>query len=145
MTAAGGLAAFVLARLAEDAEAASAAKTGDRWWVDGPALHSERWWVYDTDGVFKRREVAEHIARWDPVRVLVELEAKRQMVEEFALTCRLRDEAADRVRVAEPRPAPEDLDSWSRAHREAALWEPWVRQFALSYVSHKDYREEWKP
>jgi hypothetical protein len=139
------LVTFLLARIADEVAAASAAKTGNRWWVDGPALHSERWWVYDTDGLFKRREVAEHIARWDPDRVLVELEAKREMVEEFALTCRLRDEAAERVAAAAGRPAAEDLDSWSRAHREAGVWGPWVRQFGLSYASHDDYREEWRP
>lgn len=74
---------FVLARIAEDeAVARAAGSSGEdlRWWVDGPAKESGKWWIYSTGEKFAHEHTAHHIARHDPARVLAECEAKRQMV-----------------------------------------------------------------
>jgi hypothetical protein len=72
---------------------------------------------------------AEHIARWDPDRVLAEVEAKRELVEEHqpaaygeCRTCR--EPGLDRNQAA------------------PCLT---LRLLALPYADHPDYREEWRP
>lgn len=78
---------FLLAQIAIDeavARAAHEAASGqERWWVDGPALHSRKHWVYQTGEKFTERAVAEHIARHDPARVLADCKAKRRIVEQW--------------------------------------------------------------
>jgi hypothetical protein len=80
-----------------------------------------------------------------PARVLAEVEAKRRMVDDYALTVRLRDEAVERALAAGASPDPKDLEMWDRANREAAILDGWVRLLALPYADHADYRKEWKP
>ncbi len=78
-----GVVEFLLARLSEteaDALKAASAESAD-WWVDGPAEHSGKHWVYATGEKFTERSVAEHIARHDPARVLADVAAKRRIVE----------------------------------------------------------------
>ncbi|MDQ0758682.1 DUF6221 family protein [Streptomyces canus] len=60
--------------------------------------------------------VAEHIARHNPARILVEVEAKRRIVD----------------------------DAWGGPDHQD-MWEHHIRLLALPYASHPDYREEWKP
>lgn len=73
--------------------------------------------------------MARHIARWDPARVLVEVEAKRGIID-----------AAEAAR-----------DQYKHAdygHEEgiiAEAWEKAMRQIGEAYAWHPDYRAEWKP
>jgi len=73
---------FLLARIAEREAVALAARNylRDRWWVDGPAAESGKWWVYATGEKFTRQAVADHIALNDPTRVLAECEAQRRII-----------------------------------------------------------------
>lgn len=118
---------FLLARIAEDEAVARAVAdlTGEsnRWWVDGPAQESRKHWVYATGEKFKYREVADHIARHDPARVLAECEAKRRIVAALG-----------------------DWDDgyvWSSSTGSRA--EDALRALALPYADHPDFREEWRP
>lgn len=80
-----------------------------------------------------------------PPRILAESDAKRQIVDEYATTCRLRDEAAARIKAAGDHPDPADLDTWDRAEREAAILRGPVENLAAVHAKHPDYREEWRP
>lgn len=66
---------FLLARIAEDEEIARSAALPP-WKHEGYAVANHTL-IVETDDV----EDAEHIARWDPTRVLAECEAKRRIVE----------------------------------------------------------------
>lgn len=71
---------------------------------------------------------AEHIARWNPARVLAECDAKRRIVEEHA--------KLDVTRV-------EALSNWERGHQVAL--DKVLRLLALPYADRPRYREEWRP
>lgn len=76
------LVAFLKARLDEDEQAAKAATSG-RWMaLDGGvmALEDESWPVTSTETECERDDRV-HIARWDPARVLAEVQAKRRIIE----------------------------------------------------------------
>ena len=69
-------------------------------------------------------EDAAHIARWDPARVLAEVDAKRRILAEHDIAhdpCDAHD--ADNYSI--------DCDT--------------VRLLALPHASHPEYRQEWKP
>lgn len=158
------LVAFLNARLDEDAELAMAATPGP--WRHDEAKHWRKpgtsWFeeavfagptgeaatcvagTGETDDQQSMRDAA-HIARHDPARVLAEVKAKRRIVDEYATTCRLRDEATARIKAAGDSPDPGDLDTWDRAQREAAILEGPVTLLALPYADHRDYRVEWRP
>lgn len=68
------LADFLLARIAEDAEAARAA-------LDSTAAHGVADTGFDEASEGARPAVVRHIARHDPARVLAECNAKRRIVE----------------------------------------------------------------
>ncbi len=87
---------FLRARLAEDDAAARAFGIGV-WSVAGPQ--------------------AEHIARWDPARVLAECEAKRRIIEQVR-----------------------DVKWGGFAVRDTIL-----ELLALPYADHPDYRAWWAP
>lgn len=77
---------FLLERVAEDETVAQSARAlqdhgDDRWYVDGPAEKSRKWWVYATGEKFHHEATADHIARHDPARVLAECAARRRVVE----------------------------------------------------------------
>ena len=78
------MAEFVLARLAED-EAVARETPGVRAWECDP--HPARpviAQVVSSDGALASEVLtsdAQHIARWDPARVLADIEAKRRIVE----------------------------------------------------------------
>lgn len=95
--------------------------TDDRWVRDG----NKSVWTCD-DPEDSCSEIAalwdaegEHMARWDPARVLAEVEAKRAILDEF------RRELAD------------DLTN------ESALWV--LAVLALPYRDRPGYRPEWAP
>lgn len=74
---------FLKARLDEDEAAARAASTAEPWrdddgcvYADGEILHREGMDLGD-----QAARIAEHVVRWQPVRVLAEVEAMRRMVE----------------------------------------------------------------
>lgn len=119
------LAEFLLARIAEDKEAARKATPG-RWklWAmsvladqDGTSNVDTAVLVADTYGGVNghpRTFNASHIARWDPARVLADCEAKLRILGDEELWLR-----GDTDRVA--------------------------RLLASAYADHPDYRAEWRP
>ena len=73
----------------------------------------------------------EHIARWDPARVLAECEAKRRIVVDLH------------------RPVTDGEGDWFCDMLETGAESNWpcetIRLLALPYADHSDYREEWRP
>jgi hypothetical protein len=67
-----------------------------------------------------------HITRWDPARVLAEVDAKRRIIAEYERY------AAERRRA---------MNGWESS-REVS---PILAALALPYADRKGYREEWKP
>ncbi len=114
---------FLRARLDEDERQARAAMIyQDASWrveTSGIITTSSETDVYTDD-----RELAEHIARHDPARVLAEVEARREVV-------RLAERAHDYH---------ETFMNGFAAAMEGAL-----RLFAQAHANHPDYREEWRP
>lgn len=137
------LAAFLLARIAED-EVAALAATRNAWRVEdwsGLSGGSANWMVvgdFDVGAAafhVKNEPDAVHIARHDPARVLVECAAKRGIVDEHQVTRRtpgytyLLDPPCVTCGQVRPRRFPC----------------PTLRLLALPYADHPDYREEWRP
>lgn len=124
---------FLLARIAEDDETARRAPVAP-WTVDPDGCcvrHSGHDAARD---VAEMSDAAEHIARWDPARVLAECEAKRRIIE-------LADEATG---------LDMQVDSEFRVAIRDETAQPYVgdsilRALALPYAVHPDYREEWRP
>lgn len=123
-TTTGALAEFILARIAEDEEAALGAAGWDpsgrqrasglweRWGVNSVHHDHGRPVVYG-DGSSPSDSEVEHIARHDPARVLAECEAKRRI-----------------VRCTEEQPA---------------VMAEVIAHMAEAYADHEDYREDWRP
>ncbi len=105
---------FLLARIAEDESVAKGALRKSSYeWSDNAFTEA----VELAQGEGAVKEATEHIARWDPARVLAECEAKRRVVE-----------------------------SVERAMRTgtSGLGPSVVRTLALPYADHPDYDEAWK-
>ncbi len=138
----GDLAAWLLERIAED-EAVAHSASYQRWRAFQPGDHGDYgWWVWEetedphyhavadcnaTDGENPEQEGAdaEHIARWDPARILAECDAKRRIIArltEFART--------------------EDDDHYGE-HTMALV--DTLEFFALPYAGRPGYRSEWAP
>lgn len=131
-----GFAEFLLARIAEDKEAALAATPG-RWRqhpADGEyvigAVGGEDSYVdvADTCNYLSDRGLrdAAHIARWDPARVLVECEVKRQLVEREA-------KQVEHVLDGPGLPPRKMPGTWT------------LRVLGLAYADRPGYRPEWRP
>jgi hypothetical protein len=114
---------FLLARFAEDEVAAREALSRSSYGLADSAFEEA---VELAQGEGARAPALIHITRWDPTRVLGEVEAKRQVVDEYEET---RDEA----------PPGDRYDGQLEALERV------VRILALPYAGHKDYREEWRP
>lgn len=71
---------------------------------------------------------AEHIARWDPARVLADIEAKRRILDAY--------EQAYQVEWG---------DDPMQAHGEQIMIERVIELIALPYADRDGYREEWRP
>ncbi|MFB7832023.1 DUF6221 family protein [Streptomyces sp. NPDC056056] len=141
----GDLIAFLRARLADDEQTAKAATwDGDmsaRWQAGSSSYdkrrQSPRWYVLDAyeDGVVGDVDpqgnddegVARHIARHDPARVLAEVDAKRQIIEQHERY------AAERRRM---------MGGWDSQGPEDS---PILTALASVYADHPDYRDEWRP
>jgi Family of unknown function (DUF6221) len=127
---------FLTARLNEDAAAAKAA-------YDRPSDYQ----VYGTT------ETEDHFARWKPLRVLAEVDAKRRIVVEHRQTTftdvslGIRDEAVCAIChhvLDEPEGWPED-QWWEPPNVQQPFPCPTLRLLALPYADHPNYQEEWKP
>ncbi|MGY1690788.1 DUF6221 family protein [Geodermatophilus sp. SYSU D01105] len=117
---------FVLARIAEDKRiAAEAAAASGR----------EEWDVGDASG--SPQGAGEHVARFDPARVLAECAARRRLV----LACR---ESRPDLRFLGSRP--QGLADFpltpTDQHQLAALT---LALLAMPYAQHHEYRAEWRP
>jgi hypothetical protein len=101
------------------------------------ALHKgcmERW--YSAQELFKGWgpldwDEAEHIATYGPGRMLAEVDAKRQLIDERADAVDLPGDPGD--------DEPEYAYGYARALDDA------LRLLALPYAGHPDYRQEWRP
>jgi hypothetical protein len=116
------LADFLLARIAEDE---AVAREAQRNMDSVPAGAT----------IFHRADL-EHIARWDPARVLVKCKADRRIVEE----CTWVREERFQVRpgVYEYRPVREPR------YGDGPEWDI-LRLLAVPYADHPDYCEVWRP
>lgn len=121
------LVAFLLARIADDAQVAcNACECHCQQWTlgDQDAPHGDRDIVqlvgeHQQSVTFPDEKSAAHSARWDPARVLAECDAKRLLVEQMQR--RLPSVGSD-------------------------LWVPALqlaRAFARAHRGHPDYRPEW--
>lgn len=137
------LVVFLRARLDEDQAVAQHANPGP--WVVNDATYPESIYTEDrlTDvvaggrwggeaNVFDTAEDAFHIARWDPARVLAEVQAKRAILELHICPC--------------PNDCG-DCGQCSGAHMADPVGFPCptVKLIAVPYQDHPDYRQEWRP
>jgi hypothetical protein len=137
VTVSADLVAFVAARLDEDEQTARKAfsrlpgqEAGAVWSAD----YSVGMQVRDGIGhlVVKHSwvEPIEHMTRFDPKRMLDDVESKRRIVEHCAE--RLRDWPAERHDSEDREMAMDDLATV-------------VKCLALPYAEHPDYQEAWRP
>ena len=136
---------FLRARFNED-EATTRATTDrqpyDEWDAVGAGDESDtalKFWsvvkIARMEQTPAARDLAHHIARYDPVRILAEVEAKRRILDECAYWHEKLDQLA-----ADPslRPYP--------CHGEILdVVTPILRALSLPYSEHPNYRDEWRP
>ena len=128
---------FLLARIAEDEALAEAAiDDHPHWLAMGHDLYQYEGGVASGYLAVDRRvpQGVEHIANWDPARVLAECQAKRAIIEHAEEATGL-DISVDNDRAIGPR----DLDA------DPYVGDLILRHLAAVYADHPDYREEWKP
>jgi len=117
------------AQLDADERIARAATPGP-WKQDpervGFLASAEYWYVVDCSGTPTARENAEHVAKWDPARVLREIEAKRQIIEQH------KRYAAERRRM---------MGGWDPQSDDS----PILAALASVYADRPGYLEEWRP
>ena len=130
------IAEFLLARVAEDEQVARTVRVQKSWDYDGGWTIGE---PYDEVCESNDAESLEHIARWDPARVLAECEAKRRIVAEHPGTVQC-ETCLDHEDSEE---GPEG-DAYNYVVMKGAPC-PTLRLLALPYADHADYREEWRP
>ncbi|MFD9630075.1 DUF6221 family protein [Streptomyces violascens] len=101
-------------------------------------------------------DLAAHIARHDPARVLAEVEAKRQLLDLHPITTvRQQYSEADLVEGVGPNyerrlkrpdePYCETCDMYDGVIDGDGTPCPTLRLLALPFATHPDYREEWRP
>ena len=127
------LVAFLRARLDEDEQVARAAierQPYDEWDATGATgdddaalAHAEVVKIARPHPTPAARAIAQHIARWDPARVLAEVEAKRRIITSYQLF------ATDPVQSG----------TYVSGLLDAILL------LVQPYADHPDYREEWRP
>lgn len=143
------LIAFLRARLDEDEQAAQEALHADAvspgvWTTEhhNSSTHSEPNRCHiaeDRSGNYwsVAHEVyipnAEHMACWDPARVLAEVEAKRQILDEVVPEIDGMDERIN----GEWGIGPIAEDDYASV--------PLLKLLGLPYAGHPDYRQEWRP
>ena len=114
---------WLRAQLDEDERIAREAKPGP-WHAEGGSVYA----THPTDEVVDYSESADHIAEWDPARVLRELDAKRRLL------------VVHRPYAPEP-----DQSCLGCAGGITFTSCPVVRLLALPYADRPGYREEWRP
>lgn len=140
------LVVFLRARLDEDQQAAEAAAwcdDGAKWSVwrgkeryENPFVITD---ALDTGITAVRSEsadtesVAEHMARWDPERVLADIDAKRQLIE---LHQEKQEQGYSSDFCAEC-----GFGETSQEYYPCAT----LRLLALPYADRPGYREDWRP
>lgn len=72
---------------------------------------------------------AEHITRWDPERVLKDVEAKRRILDAYVKEARVMERG--------------HRSGWTEGGQ--AVRETFLRLFAAVYAGHPDYDESWRP
>lgn len=132
-------------RIAEAARDQSSAQWHHDTSYDNGYVYDENSQAVVYDEGTPAHEEAEHIAAHDPARVLREIEAKRRLLDDYTVTARIRDEAAERIKATVDHPDSKDLETWDRAQQEAAILEGPVRLAALPFNNQPNYREEWRP
>lgn len=120
---------FLRAQLDEDERIARAATPGP--WEPVPErpgwlTSAEYWSVVDCSGTPAARENAEHVAEWDPARVLREIEAKRQIIDQHERY------AAERRRM---------MGGWDPQSDDS----PVLAALAAVYADRPGYQESWRP
>ncbi|WKD36519.1 DUF6221 family protein [Streptomyces xanthophaeus] len=119
---------FLRARLAEEAERAQLALRQDdpeHGWAAYRPDGQQHTTIVPHVGMIHEAIQAEHIVRWNPARVLAEVDAKRRIVD----TCE--EALADDNGMY--------FTGWAHGLGRA------VCLLALPYADHPDYREEWRP
>lgn len=134
------LVAWLRAQLDADEQAARAASPGP--WTVNDESYAET--IYDANGqdvvsggrwngeasVFDSTEDAIHIARWNPARVLAEIDAKRRIIDRYL--------AGDTDMGSTHGP------DWNEPESRQ-LGEDVLRLLALPYAGQPGYRDEWRP
>lgn len=159
MTTVGDLTAFLHAALDDDEQVAREALDAGRsarWasGAEGSVLGVEPGSEMHVRGaVLSIDSIGPHIARWDPARVLAEIDAKRRLIE---LHVPEPSGYVNGVYQMAPEPAGEPFcshcanlchsSSGIMCHNPDAPWPcPTVRLLALPYADHPGYRKEWRP
>lgn len=95
----------------------------------------------------------EHIARWDPARVLAECDAKRRIIELHASWPVLVETPPELTQSDSPTEMTFRLtqqiawttqDEYRKRFGNEPPTAPMIRTLALPYADHPDYRQEWK-
>lgn len=125
----GDLVRWLGEQLDEDERIARAATPGPWKLARQPGVEwvssAEYWAVADCSDADPARENAEHVAAWDPARVLREIDAKRRIIADYERY------AAERRR---------ELGGWNTDEVS-----PILTALALPYADKPGYREEWAP
>ena len=123
------LARWLGAQLDEDERIARAATPGPWKLARQPGVEwvssAEYWTVADCSDADPARENAEHVAVWDPERVLREIDARRREL---------------KLHQREPGQHP-DFCGYDRHELPC----PSQRNLAAPYADRPGYREEWRP
>ena len=131
---------FVMARIAEDKRIAARAADDDpdaSRAVHLPDAAPSRPRPGPASATARHSATAEHVARFDPARVLADCAAKRWIVQ----ACR--DARPDTAFLGtRPGGLPDFPLTPADIHQLAALT---LALLALPYAGHPDYREEWRP
>jgi hypothetical protein len=130
------LVTWLRAQLDDDERVARAADSG-RWLPEDKGITFEYRADDFHDGEAQARLVADtranqwHIARWDPARVLAEVDAKRRILDRY-------EDALARQQDPE--------HSQVAAHVQVEEYEDWILpSLALPYADRPGYRDEWRP
>ncbi|HEY4631806.1 MAG TPA: DUF6221 family protein, partial [Blastococcus sp.] len=105
--------------------------------ADAAAASGRENWSAGDVGLDGWRGTAEHIARYDPARIMAECAAKRRAV----LACR---EARPDLAFLGARP-PGMADFPMTPHDQHQFAALTLALLALPYADHPDYRPEWRP
>ena len=129
------LIAFLRARLDEDeavARNAAVLPHGAADWhtgAEGSVFAAEPSQLHVRGAILSLDDIGTHIARWDPARVLAEVEAKRRMI----------DGVHPQVVSLE-----DAIHGEFSAYPEVDVPVLLLKTLALPYASHADYRPEWR-